>query len=45
MKVRIDKLEECVRLFGKSVKALHRAKIGNVGVKDLKIRRMEIFNR
>lgn len=45
MRERIDKLEECVKLFGRSVKALHRSKIGNVGVKDLKIRRMEIFNR
>lgn len=45
MKERIDKLGECVKLFGKSVKALHRAKIGNVGVKDLKIRWMEIFDR
>ena len=29
--------------IGKKVKALHRTKIGNIAVKPLKIRRMEIF--
>lgn len=29
---------------GNKVKALHRTKIGNIDVKSLKIRRMEIFN-
>ncbi len=29
--------------IGKKVKALHRTKIGNISVKSLKIRRMEIF--
>jgi len=32
-----------VKLYGKKVKALHRTKIGNITVKDLKLRRMEIF--
>lgn len=43
MKERIDKLEKCVKQCGKKVKALHRTKIGNITVKDLKLRRMEIF--
>lgn len=37
MKERIGRLEECVKLYGKKVKALHRTKIGMVSVKNLKI--------
>lgn len=37
MKEKIEKLEKCVKQFGKGVKALHRSKIGNIDVKDLKI--------
>ena len=33
-----------MKLYGKKVKALHRTKIGDIDVKDLKLRRMEIFN-
>lgn len=31
--------------IGKKVLALHRSKIGDIEVKNLKIRRMEIFNK
>lgn len=45
MRERTGKLEKCVKQYGKKVKALHRTKIGNIGVKDLKLRNMEIFNQ
>jgi len=31
--------------IGKKVKALHRSKIGNITVKDLKLRFLEIFDK
>ena len=31
--------------IGKKVKALHRSKIGNIAVKDLKLRLLEIFDK
>lgn len=37
MKEKTEKLEKCVRAFGRKVKALHRTKIGNITVKSLKL--------
>ena len=37
MREGIGKLEKCVRRYGKKVKALHRTKIGDIGVKNIKI--------
>ena len=42
MKAKIDKLGKCVKKYGKKVKALHRSKIGDISVRDMKPRRMEI---
>lgn len=37
MKEKIEKLEKCVMPFGKGVKALHRSKIEDVNLNNLKI--------
>ncbi len=37
MREKIDKLEKCVKQFGRKVLALHRAKIGDIVVKDLEL--------
>ena len=37
-------IRKMCEVIGKKVKALHRTKIGDISVKTLKIRNMEIFN-
>ena len=43
MKEKIDKLGKCVKQLVIVFLALHRSKIAGIGVKDIPLRKMEIF--